>query len=245
MLTTEQQRFPWPLSWRTALLILTFTGVCWTLVRVWVTDGHSPTLAPPPITLPDAPPLPGWQLTDSNPIAIELIPGSRASHAYHFQQGDQPLEIHLHYMAPWTDGNVSRFLFVHTPIHTANAGLQQRYHPETGTYGVLTAQGRAYLTACINPRGQSTVTEQQATQNRYATGLRPWRVLRWLLGQDKLWDGRCLWTLMMVRLPPTPSPAADNRDSSIASAHAYQILEAAWVPWHHWWQANFPPPVPE
>ncbi|WP_448571737.1 cyanoexosortase A system-associated protein [Trichothermofontia sp.] len=234
-----------PRPWRTTVLALTLAGVCGVLVKVWVID---PRQSPPPIapiTLPDAPPLPGWTLTESAPIAIDLIPGSRASHVYHFQQGGQPLEIHMHYMAPWTDGNISRFLFVHTPIRTANAGLQQRYHPETGAYGVLTAQGRAYLTACINPKGQSTLTEQQATQNRYATGLRPWRVLRWLLGQDKLWDGRCLWTLMMVRLPPTTPAVAERHDTPMASAQAYQILEAAWVPWHHWWQANFPPPVPE
>jgi len=184
-------------------------------------------------------------LRQSAPIALTAVKGSRASHAYEFQRDDQRLEIDVHYLAPWTDGNVSRLLFVNTPLRTANARLQPREHPDTGFYGVLTYEGYAYLTACINPKGNSTITEQQKTHNRYATGLRPGRVFQWLIGQGKLWDGRCLWTLMRVPLEPDTLGSPENTAPSAASEQAYQILESAWVPWHRWWQANYPPPVPE
>ncbi|WP_448561995.1 cyanoexosortase A system-associated protein [Trichothermofontia sp.] len=258
MLTTWRQRLPW----RTVLLAVTLMGSWGVVGKVWLVDLRQPIAPTPllvPVALPDAPPLPGWQLTQSTPIAIALIDGSRASHAYHFQRDNQVLTIHIHYLAPWTDGNNSRFLFVNTALRTANAQLQARSHPETGFYGVLTTQGRAYLTACINPQGKSTITQQQTAQNRYTTGLRLGRVLRWLLGQGALLDGRCLWTLMAIPLTPVPASLpkrsepvglADGLDPAapiapITPEQAYAILESAWVPWHRWWQEHFPPPVPK
>lgn len=246
MLTTWGQRLPW----RTALLALTFTAVWLVLGKVWVSDSRPSEMAAAPVALPEAPPLPGWQLLQSLPITPKLEDNSRGSHAYQFQREGQVLYIDVHYLAPWTDGNISRLLFVNTALRAANAQLQERYHPETGFYGVLTHQGRAYLTACINPQGQSTLTEQQATQNRYTTGLRPWRVLRWLLGQENLWDGRCLWTLMAIQLTPDPPESSDQGETGgstgpVSPEVAYLILVSAWVPWHRWWQAHFPPPVSE
>jgi len=104
-----------------------------------------------------------------------------------------------------------------------------------GYYGVLTHEGKAYLSACINPRGESTVTEQQFRQSLYATDLQVGRILPWISGREPLLDRRCLWTLMS-----TPLPSGKNTDST-ASEAAYKTLEAAWFNWFRWWQPKFPP----
>ncbi len=181
-------------------------------------------------TLQPAVPLPGWQLLDNSELKANK--DSRFGRSYRFQQGDSSLNAEVHYMT--SDGNVSRYLFVYSPVRTANANLKVKYQPETGYYGVLSHKGQAYLTACVNPRGQSTVTEQQFTQSRYTYDLKPNRILPWVLGQESLIDRRCLWTLLSTPVPASTTPEASE-------AAAYKTLETAWLSWHQWWQANYPP----
>ena len=181
-------------------------------------------------TLQPVVPLPGWQLLDNSELKANK--DSRFGRGYRFQQGNRTLNADVHYMT--SDGNVSRYLFVYSPVRTANANLKVKYQPETGYYGVLSHKGQAYLTACVNPRGQSTVTEQQFTQSRYTYDLKPNRILPWVLGQESLIDRRCLWTLLSTPVPTSTTPEASE-------AAAYKTLETAWLSWHQWWQANYPP----
>jgi len=125
---------------------------------------------------------------------------------------------------------------VYSPVSTANVKLQIKFQPEVGHYGLVTHNGNAYLSACIHARGDSTVTEAQFTQNHYASDLKVSRILPWLLGQESLIDTRCLWTLMSIPLKP-----GSGSETTISEETAYKTLETAWVPWHQWWQANFPP----
>ncbi len=181
-------------------------------------------------TLQPVVPLTGWELLDNSELKANK--DSRFGRSYRFQQGSQTLNADMHYMT--SDGNVSRYLFVYSPIRTANANLKVKYQPETGFYGVLSHKGQAYLTACVNPRGQSTVTEQQFTQSRYTYDLKPNRILPWVMGQESLIDRRCLWTLLSTPVPASTTP-------EVAEAAAYKTLETAWFSWHQWWQANYPP----
>ncbi len=181
-------------------------------------------------TLQPVVPLSGWQLLDNS--ELKANEDSRFGRSYRFQQGDSSLNADVHYMT--SDGNVSRYLFVYSSVRTANANLKVKYQPETGFYGVLSHKGQAYLTACVNPRGQSTVTEQQFTQSRYTYDLKPNRILPWVLGQESLIDRRCLWTLLSTPVPASTTP-------EVSEAAAYKTLEAAWLSWHQWWQANYPP----
>lgn len=181
-------------------------------------------------TLQPVVPLPGWQLLDNS--ELEPNKDSRFGRSYRFQQSDSTLNADVHYMT--SDGNVSRYLFVYSPVRTANANLKVKYQPETGYYGVLSHKGQAYLTACVNPRGQSTVTEQQFTQSRYTYDLKPNRILPWVLGKESLIDRRCLWTLLSTPVQPNSTPEASEEA-------AYKTLETAWRSWHQWWQANYPP----
>jgi cyanosortase A-associated protein len=133
------------------------------------------------------------------------------------------------------DSNVGRLLAVASEVKSDNAKLQPQYQPGLGNYGVLVHNNRLYLTACINARGESTLTNQQFQQNRYSHDLQLGRILPWVLGQkSSLFDERCLWTLMS-----TPLPANAEVDLPQVKA-AYQSLESAWKPMQQWWQANFP-----
>lgn len=215
----------WQLA-RITLLMLTFSSTLFVLGRAIVTPKAATTQ--PSDRLPTTVPLAGWQVVSST--TLPPIPESIAGQQYEYQRQRQSVTVQLRYMKG--DGDVNRFLFVHTPIRQDNNRLVLKYQPRFGFYGVLPHQGRAYLSACISPRGESTVTAQQFVQNLRAYDLIPSRILPWLSGQQPLLDRRCLWTLLS-----TPVTAGD----SVALEAAYKTLENVWFSWYRWWQPNFPP----
>ena len=85
---------------------------------------------------------------------------------------------------------------------------------------------RAYLSACINPQGNSPLTGIEFKQNGNLNALNLKRLVSWLLSQDSLRDSRCYWTLLSVPL----------KDSSLGDA--YQTLETAWFSWYRWWKSR-------
>lgn len=215
---------------RLSLLAVTTAGALLVLGKLLTLPKVDKAAAQPINTLQPTVPLPGWQLLNNSELKANK--DSRFGRSYQFQQGNTRLNADLHYMT--SDGNVSRYLFVYSPIYTANVNLKVKSTPETGFYGVLSHKGQAYLTACINPRGKSTVTEQQFTQNRYAYDLQPNRILPWVLGKESLIDRRCLWTVLSTPVQPNTTPEASE-------AEAYKTLETTWISWHQWWQTNYPP----
>ncbi len=221
-------------SWqpiRLSILAIAFGGTLLTLAKL-TTSPKPDTAKQEANTLSATVPLPGWQLVNTEPITTNTE--ARTGRRYRFQQGNTTLNAEQYYMV--SDGNVSRYLFVHSPVKTANASMKVKFKPEVGHYGLITHDGNAYLSACINPRGSSTVTESQFTQNRYASDLQLSRIAPWLLGQESLIDYRCLWTLMSISLKQGSKSGA-----LVAEEKAYKNLEDAWFSWHQWWQANFPP----
>jgi len=187
----------------------------------------------PAVTVYQFPPavaLAGWDSISVQPLPgeKELPPGQQ----YQYRQADRVVTVAVRVMPG--DGNISRFLRVYTPIQGGNTGLQPRYQAGVGHYGILADKGTAYLTACINPSGETSVTPQQFMQNRYA-GVTTARLLPWLLGQQSLTDQRCLWTLMS-----TPLDQADKK-GAIAPENTFKTLESVWFSWYEWWQPNFPP----
>lgn len=222
----------WP-TVRLGLLAATFvgTGLVWARVAAMPKVDQA-TAQKPENTLQATVPLQGWTFIASEPITSNEE--AKFGRRYQYQQDKTKLQADQFYMQ--SDGNVSRYLFVHTPIRTANATMKVKFQPGVGHYGLVTHEGKAYLSACVNPRGLSTVTESQFTQNRYASDLQISRLIPWLLGRESLIDYRCLWTLMSV-------PRKDGLQSGtvVSNEKAYQTLESAWFSWHQWWQANFPP----
>lgn len=229
-------------SVRLGLLAVTFVGAIAILGKAIATPPapKDTTASAKATPLATTVPLTGWQPTGSEPIQPEPpkadAPVNRSeadfqvAQRYQYRQNQTKLDVELRYMLG--DGNNSRFLFVYTPIRAANANLQQRTLQGVGSYGILAHQGRAYLSACVNPRGESTVTEQEFKQNSNQHDLKPDRVLPWIMGQAPLLDRRCLWTLMSVPLSDAPTPAELN--------DAFKTLETAWADWHQWWRSNYP-----
>lgn len=212
---------------RMLLLVLTFSGALFVLGKAIVTPKAATT--PLSARLPATVPLADWQALSSR--TLEPIPEAIAGQQYEYRRQQQTLTVQMRYMPE--DGDVSRFLFAYTPVRQDNKRLVLRSQPTIGFYGVLPHQERAYLSACISPRGESTVTAQQFVQNLRTHNLTPDRILPWLTGRQSLLDRRCLWTLMSVPLPA-------NADT-IALDNAYKTLEDVWVSWYRWWQPNFPP----
>lgn len=232
-------------SIRLGLLATAFVGTTLVWVRVAAMPKvDSQTASKPENTLQTSVPLAGWQLITSEPIDLDKQSNQEATEEksnefqfgrrYQYQQNNLALQADQIYTK--SDGNVSRYLFVYSPIRTANANMKVKFQPGVGHYGLVTHDGKAYLSACINPRGSSTVTESQFTQNRYAHDLQITRIVPWVLGQESLIDYRCLWTLMSV---PVKNSSASV--PVVADEQAYKALETAWFSWHQWWQANFPP----
>ena len=227
-------------SLRIPVLAVLFSGALIAVGRAIVTPKIS--VAPTAVTaLPQTVPIEGWQLTTTNPL--KLTDDGLGGQYYQYRQSSRnpasptqssPALLDVEMRSMTGDGNVSRFLFVYSPIRQGNDKLQERQRSETGSYALLSHAGRAYLTACINPEGGSTVTEQQFVQNHSQNVWQVSRVVTWMMGQGPLSDKRCLWTLMSIPIDSQQSPAA-------ASEAAYQTLEAAWVSWYRWWKPNFPP----
>lgn len=211
---------------RLSLLVLTCGSALGLMGKAIVTPR---AITQPSSSLPASIPLPHWQLSLSTPL--QTIPESVASREYPYRREGQSLNVSLRYMMG--DGDVNRFLFVFTPIRQENTRLVVKYQAGVGFYGVLSHQGRAYLSACMSPRGESTVTAQQFVQNHRTHDLTPDRILPWLVGEQPLLDRRCLWTLMSV-------PLTTNAGSAEVDT-AYKTLEDAWFSWYRWWQPNFPP----
>ncbi|WP_019487574.1 MULTISPECIES: cyanoexosortase A system-associated protein [Kamptonema] len=179
---------------------------------------------------PQSVPLPEWQAIDSTPLVISEDSDSKSGRIYRYQQNSLPLEIKMGYVVD-TIGNVENLIRAHNVFESSPGKLTIVSNQEVGFHGLLQHQNRAYLSACINPRGGSTVTSEQFKYNRNTYDLQLSRIVSMLLGQvSRLQDRRCLWTQISIPLDKT-TPTDANK-----------ILETTWVSWYQWWQPRFPPP---
>jgi cyanosortase A-associated protein len=151
---------------------------------------------------------------------------------YQYSIDGLPIEINLRY-AVGTEGSIYSYLKGITDIQISEDQLRQKSirKDPVGYYATFTHQNRAYLTACINPRGISTVTQEQFIDNASAQAMDREVIVSWLLGQKDLRDRRCLWTLMSTPL---------NTNSDLGTTN--QKLEKIWFLWYEWWQPRFPKP---
>ena len=195
------------------------------------TIGKSPNLA-----FPLKVSLPGWKLLESKAISPKH-PDSLVSHYYQFIQKNYLLDIEMRYLIN-TDGDVAKYIQKYTPINregdVATPGLRQRpslsLHQQeaVGFYSMFVRQDRAYLSACINPRGGATVSSQQFSQNRYTYDLDLKRLLRWFVSRVDIWEDHCLWSHLSIEI----------EDNSLEAT--YSILERAWISWYKQWRLPLP-----
>ncbi|NJM88420.1 MAG: cyanoexosortase A system-associated protein [Hydrococcus sp. RU_2_2] len=213
-------------SVRILLIAVTLSGVIGIFLRAILLSKTDTLLQLHSVNFPATIPLSQWQ-----PLASKTLEATNQAQSigkqYYYRQNGERLEIKARY-EHYTDGNISRLLVVYTPIKPATVQPIIKYQEGIGSYSLFEHEGKAYLSACINYAGESTVTEQQFVQNKYAYGWSPQRTLFWILGQNDLFDGRCLWTLISVPL---------SSDSYVlAIEKAYGDLENAWFDWYGWWK---------
>jgi cyanosortase A-associated protein len=180
-------------------------------------------------TFPATVPLTGWQAVESRPVErSSLTPlNDRAGNRYRYTQQQIELEIEIRYIVG-TDGDIKKFIAQYIkPAQPLNQLQWETRQTQTGgSYALFVDQGNVYLSSCINPYGESTVTDREFKYNRNFYDIR-YRLLPWLLGKS-LKDERCLWTI-------ASTPLQNTTPESL-----YPLLEQVWVEWNEWWRLHFP-----
>ncbi|WP_198016818.1 cyanoexosortase A system-associated protein [Rubidibacter lacunae] len=177
----------------------------------------------PAIELPIAVPLSGW-----HSIGTEVWdPTTDQARIYRYRAGGRELTASVRYL-PYSDGSVSRALQLYAGVTPASLQIAKVWVDPLGTYGYFVVEGKSSIVGCVNPYGVTTLTEQQFAQNVSARGWQLQRFVTWLLGQQDLIDRSCLFS--RLDLPVRTSDRREDRPD----------LEAAWLDWVRWWQANFP-----
>jgi cyanoexosortase A len=145
---------------------------------------------------------------------------------YSYLKNSQKLELQMRYVMN-TRGDQNPFLLQLSQDLVKDSQNNRRQLKGVGYYALYSDSKQAYLTACINPRGGSTLTSSQFMQNRYKYDLTLNRLLPWVLGQDVLRDDRCIWTQLSVPL------------NGLLATDIYTVLESVWNDNYGTWQSLF------
>jgi cyanosortase A-associated protein len=174
-------------------------------------------------------PLNNWQQLDSKPLNITVQSNNserlESGHSYQYTKGKIDIKIEARYIVG-SRGYVESYIDQYTDINPE--ALKAEYSKEVGYYFVFKDNHRAYLSSCISPRSQSTVTQKQFASNRYQADLNPTIFLNWFVGKASIRDSRCLW--MQLSMPLNTSQPQK----------AYTTLQEAWGDWYRWWLPHFP-----
>ena len=174
---------------------------------------------------PKSVPLSQWQLSKSGAVSPYLVRPPAyisgnfiAGKHYRYRRNNQFIDIEMRYLSE-TNGDLKGFI-------TQQTGelLPVLRNSKSGFYSLYEHQGKAYLSACINPRGGSTVTSDRFNRNRQSD-IRLNKVIPWFLGESRLVDRRCLWAHLSMPL-----------DRDRRAEETYRTLENIWFDWHNWWQ---------
>lgn len=183
--------------------------------------------------------LPSWRLLGSYPLPqafLEPATETReaepqinfvlSGRAYRYQRGSSTVTIEMRYLI-YSSGNLEQYYEVlgRSPMEALVKNL--RHSQEKGYYAVFRKGDVSYLTACINPRGGSTVTVEQYAYNRRMLDSRPEYWIPWLFGKHSMRDLRCLWTELSLTAP-------------VGEAQSFEMLEALWGYWYEHWERQFP-----
>ncbi|BCL35184.1 cyanoexosortase A system-associated protein [Nostoc sp. MS1] len=178
---------------------------------------------------PQEVPLAQWQPTLVNSIEHSSIdnPDLIAQKHYRYVRNSIPLDIEMRYLGNFYEADIGMYL-------ERNFGIKSfkiiRQKNGVGFYALGIDKQKAYLSSCINPRGNSTFTHAQFRDNRFSKDISFHRIIPILIGKEALLDKRCLWVYLSI-----PVQGSSHEE-------AYQVLEKAWFSWYQWWQPRFPEP---
>ena len=221
------------IQYRNNFLAFTCMGFCLATVYSLI----QPTVGSRQVSsfsFPSTVPLKSWQLVKTESISNrqpekkkqkELIASGKS---YLYSKDNLSLKVEMLYLVG-TRANVHSVLENKIAI-PANLLKKADTHKleDIGFYTIFSDKNRAYLSSCINPRGITTVTQKQFSQNRYKHDLKYSRLLPWLFGRETIRDRRCLLTNLSIPV------------KNLQPEIAYKILQSAWQDWYLWWQPRFP-----
>ncbi len=191
-------------------------------------------------------PLPGWQLTASEPVSIpqkeQNIPPQTidmememeaeqrkqilSGQIYHYQKTGQDLTVNFYYIPSSSNlGNIQSYYksLTFLPDLPKLINPMEKINPK-GHHLQFSSGEKHYLTACINSMGKSTATVSQFIAYFYRPYLNPSQWLNLLNGKQTIRDKRCVWGLL-----------------SLAKSNGSETqLEAIWQTLLSYWQNNFP-----
>jgi cyanosortase A-associated protein len=227
------------------LIVIAFTGINLLLLVRTVFDPSVgkplPFQFPKSIDLATATLIKEEAFTDAPSTRMASQVRSNTAHRYVYQtraSGNNPqreVTIDVRYLIR-TSGNVPILSMDYGKIGLKEDDFQKdlRSVPNVGYYTFFQTSDRAYLSACINPRGITTVTTEQFDENLSAFAMKPEILTSWLLGQTDIKDRRCLWTQIS-----TPVDATTVQDAQ-ALERTRDQLKTVWLDWERWWQGKFP-----
>lgn len=214
-------------------LATAFVSSCFVLLKLTLTPAQK--LPSPSYTFPASIPLSRWQFVQATPIGLQkrytpslatsLDDLTIAGQTYHYLRNGQPLNVEMRYFREYSSvDNILR----ESTIRLDRINFTST-RSSVGAHAIYQRSNRLYITACIPPTKETTLTdgELRGAQNRPDVLSR--RALPWFLGQAPLRDIRCLWTRISMSIDAT-SPA-----------RTAQELEQVWIEWVQWWQNNYPP----
>ncbi len=219
-------------KWRLPSLATTWIGMVFAAIyQVFVPTAGRQLL--PNIAFPDRLSLNGWHTTEATSLAATRRDAPIASGSglvqfgkqYRLHKNNQQLEVQMHYVVN-TKGEPIPFLGPTNLVKDVQKNMLKL--DGIGYYELKNDARLAYLTACINPRGGSTVTSAQFNHNRFNYDYTWSRVVPWVLGLEILKDNRCVWVQLSTRLD------GSNYES------ATRILESVWAANYSTWQSQFP-----
>ncbi len=144
--------------------------------------------------VPTALELPNWTLKSSRSINDNQRT-FQSGRDYQYQQNQNTIEIEIRHLVN-TDGDIKEYLQVYEAMRLTYSPIVQQ---KNGFYGLFTHQNRSYLSACINPKGESTFTGTQFARNRNLHDIRVDRIVSWLFSSASLRDQRCLWVQLSTK----------------------------------------------
>jgi cyanosortase A-associated protein len=228
---TTLKRYPWQ-SW----LFLSLAGfLSLGMLRMLLDPGMG---KPRPFAFPAQVPVAGWRLSQVEPLEhpekyrADILASQR--YLYHPAHGGQPLTVESRYyvarkVPTITTELANAFMFKKDYLGTKLPFTISTTEFSPGNfYDLFQHQQRAYLSACIDPRGGSSINTGQIRQRQLGQGQAWQRWATWLTSPALLVDERCIWT--QVSLPYTGSDPQP----------AYRELGRFWAQWHPWWQQNYP-----
>jgi len=215
---------------RLSLLAVIFGGSLLVLVKAVFFSSPAQETVVKSFDFPEKVPLSDWEQIKSTSLK-ENKKAVYNGKEYKYIQDNNQLDIQARF-EKYSDSNVGRLLVVYTPLEPGSVNIEINYKEGIGYYGLFFYDNTVHISACINPQGITTATEEQFVKNKYTYGLSVKRTLLWILGQQDLVDSSCLWTLLSMPVP--------NADSSTIET-GYQQLETVWFDWYKWWESRFPP----